>query len=396
MLAGSSRQTGGRSEVEVDLLRRLARRRALSRAELSRDLGVMRSTTSKIVRRLLDEGIIDAVDDMVAGGSRSVGRPGERIALAADHVHFLGAEVGVGYVRALRTDLRGVVRASAVERIDIAEQMPDATVEACARMIAQCAQGSPGLGGLAIALPGIVRPDGFVIRLPRIGWRDVDFGKRIRPRVQQFGPLFLENDANAYATGQMIRLGLAERDLTVFVHLDSGIGGAVVDRGTFLTGQTGLAGEIGHMYVPSPHAGSEKPPVRLEDVAGLDAVLAAYAAATGGTATLAALEAAAERRTSAAMATMGTCVSALAPALANLTSLLNPGTIVLGGPLAGVVRHVHGDLVAEYTGLLMHGTPVPDIVLPQAPEDAVALGCADLTRMRFLTGHIAGRHRHAI
>lgn len=373
-----------RSDAEVDLLRALQRYGRQSRAELSRRLQVQRSTATKIVRHLLEAGTVREVEEAGDVSHRGAGRPGQGIELSPDHIHFLGAEVGVGYVRVLRMDLLGQVRATGSEKVSIADQSPEQTADICLRLLEDCAENAPRLGGLAIALPGIVRRDGTVVRVPKLGWRDIPFKEILRPHTNRFGPLSLENDANAFAMGELIRHGYGEREFALFVYIVSGVGGAIVDRGTFLTGQSGLAGEFGHVYVRRKGLDGSLPTERLEEIAGIDALFARYRFLGGTGESLEDLVSDLAIGAAPATRTIEEWISALAQALAGLTSILNPQRILIGGPLADLLEQVRDPLVDELRALTMHGTPTPQIDISHTAENAVILGCAEIQRLAYL------------
>ena len=349
-------------------------------------MGVRRSTATKIVSRLIDAGTVRLVVEPVDNGPRAIGRPGQDIEFEPDHMQFLGAEVGIGFVRALRMDLAGEIRFSAEEHLPVAEQSPKLTAQACVRLLSKCAAGSEHLGGVAIAIPGIIRRDGLVVRAPKLGWRNVPFGDLIRPDLADFGPLTLENDANAFAMGEMIRSGVGEREFALFVHINTGIGGAIVDRGKFLLGEAGLAGEIGHMYVHRCGMGADWPTERLEEIAGTNALVDRCRCLEGNCDSLDAFIHALDAGDKAAERAKQEWVSAMAQALASLTSVLNPGCILIGGEMAGLASRFRIQLSDMLRDLTMHGTPIPEIAVSQTAENTVALGCAEIQRLAYLEG----------
>lgn len=376
-----------RSEVEVNLLRALMRYGQQSRADLSRRLSVQRSTATKIVQRLLASGTIRLVhDDQDAGSAKGVGRPGQRLDLAPDHIHFLGAEVGVGYVRALRLDLCGNVRRTETCRILSTDQSPEHTTKVCAALVEKCAEGAPPLGGLAIAVPGIVRSDGLVMRAPRLDWHNVQFGDLINHSLPQFEPISLQNDANAFAMGEMIQNGVGEDELALFMYFVSGVGGAILDRGKFLFGHAGLAGEIGHIFVIQGHSSGSGSIERLEDVAGSDAFFELYQRFGGTLGSLDEVFIEYEAGAEPAMRAIEDWVSAVAQAMSTLTSILNPTLVMIGGTLAPLAEQYRHELSEHVATLSMQGTVVPKIEISHLGANAVALGCAEIMRLQYLEG----------
>ena len=106
----------------------------------------------------------------------------------------------------------------------------------------------------SLVVPGAVDSDKAVVvqapNLPSL----VNFGLKAALEQRLGWPVFLENDANAAAVGEMW-LGAARgcRDV-VSVTLGTGVGGGVILNGKLWRGAHGSAGEIGHTTV-DPFAG---------------------------------------------------------------------------------------------------------------------------------------------
>jgi len=62
-------------------------------------------------------------------------------------------------------------------------------------------------------------------------------------------PVILTNDANAAAVGEMIYGGARQMKNFVVITLGTGLGSGIVTDGKLLTGENGLAGEIGHTLI---------------------------------------------------------------------------------------------------------------------------------------------------
>jgi len=105
------------------------------------------------------------------------------------------------------------------------------------------------IGGIGLGAAGISNPvTGVVYLSPNLpDWRNVP----VRDMVAEatWIQVFLINDANAAALGEM-RYGAAKgcRNF-VFVTISTGIGGGIITDGKLYTGASGMAGEIGHITV---------------------------------------------------------------------------------------------------------------------------------------------------
>jgi glucokinase len=122
-------------------------------------------------------------------------------------------------------------------------------VEALARAAQQWSSDEQPVVAASIMVPGAVDSDKAVVlqapNLPSL----VNFDLKAELQRRLGWPVFLENDANAAAVGEMW-LGAARgcKDV-VSVTLGTGVGGGVILDGKLWRGSHGSAGEIGHTTV---------------------------------------------------------------------------------------------------------------------------------------------------
>lgn len=105
------------------------------------------------------------------------------------------------------------------------------------------------LKAAGIGAAGVSNPEtGILYTSPNLtGWKDVP----VRDRVEEeLGiPVFLANDANAAALGELCYgAGKGVRNL-IYITLSTGIGGGIIINGKLYGGAAGAAGEIGHMTI---------------------------------------------------------------------------------------------------------------------------------------------------
>jgi glucokinase len=206
--------------------------------------------------------------------------------------------------------------------------------------------------GVGVGMPGAIDPsDGTIRKSPNLkGWERLKLDSILRRRFRV--PVVVENDANAAALGE--KYFGAGRGVENFLYLtvSTGIGSGIVANGRLVRGDSGLAGEAGHMTVVrkgllcscgkrgcleayssgtaiAEHArnllrGGAKSDylkrVRLNQITGS---LVSQAARVGDRVAIQARRMAAEY---------------LGVGLANIIQLLNPKCIILGG---GVMEHVN-------------------------------------------------------
>lgn len=262
-------------------------------------------------------------------------------------------DLGGTNVRAIVADLDGSI-AGDDKRPSLARDGLDVTVETMlASLAAACREAgvdAGSLSGLGLATPGWVDSEaGVVPAAPQlIGWRDVPVVSMFEDRLGV--PVRLENDANAAALGEnTYGAGRGTKDM-VYITVSTGIGAGIIAGGRLYGGAKGSAGELGHTVIdPSG------PPCGCGNNGCLEALSSGTAIGRRGTAaaengesdalvTTLAREGRVSARMVADAAHAGDATSRtifteaggyLGIALANVTNLLSPQAIVLGG---GVMR----------------------------------------------------------
>ena len=103
--------------------------------------------------------------------------------------------------------------------------------------------------GIGIGCPGVVTPGkGIVENPPNLpGWNRVNIGKIILKEFQK--PVFVDNDANAAAIGELIFGSGKKYKSFIMITLGTGVGGGIVINKKIYHGDFGAAGEIGHISI---------------------------------------------------------------------------------------------------------------------------------------------------
>jgi glucokinase len=103
--------------------------------------------------------------------------------------------------------------------------------------------------GIGIGCPGVVATKkGIVENAPNLpGWKNIKLGSIIK---KEFGyDVYLENDANAAAIGELIFGAGKKYSSFVMVTLGTGVGGGIVFKKKIFRGEFGATGEIGHVSI---------------------------------------------------------------------------------------------------------------------------------------------------
>jgi glucokinase len=103
--------------------------------------------------------------------------------------------------------------------------------------------------GIGIGCPGVVSTKkGIIENAPNLpGWKNIKLSSLIS---KKFGyDVFVENDANAAAIGELMFGAGKKYSSFVMVTLGTGVGGGIVYKKKIYRGELGAAGEIGHVSI---------------------------------------------------------------------------------------------------------------------------------------------------
>jgi predicted NBD/HSP70 family sugar kinase len=244
----------------------------ISRAEISHETALQRSTVSLIVEELKNQGLIYEIE-----GESTGGRPPTLLKLRAAGCIAIGVDIGTSKVTVATGDLVGRVLRREVFPID---QDREKTLRSISNCIQEFIKSEPGIEGVGISMPGLVDAEtGTALFVPRFKWRDWPIADDLRSVTGV--PVSVDNDANAAALAELW-LGRPEiRDVRDFilVLVEEGLGTGIIFDGQVYHGMEGGAGEFGHMTIGkgapvSCAAGSEE---CWEAFASERAALARYA-----------------------------------------------------------------------------------------------------------------------
>lgn len=221
------------------------------------------------------------------------------------------------------------------------ERGPEAVVETVLGFAADLqAHGRDRFGegcvAAGVAVPGIIDAErGIAVYAANLGWRDVPLRTLVGERLGGI-PVALGHDVRTGGLAEG-RIGAGKgADRFLFVPLGTGIAGAIGIAGGIEAGAHGYAGEIGHVVVrpDGPDCGCGQRGC-LETLASASAVSRAWAAASGDPdADAADCAKAVASGDPAALRVWEDAVDALAAGLVTALTLLDPGTLIIGGGLA--------------------------------------------------------------
>ncbi|MGB8508800.1 MAG: ROK family transcriptional regulator, partial [Pyrinomonadaceae bacterium] len=220
-------------------------REPISRAEISREAELQRSTVSTIVDELVAEGLVEET----GAGKSTGGRRPTLLRLRAAGALAIGVTITPSYTTVATSDLAGrVLERESFENSRRPDEMRSRIIRSVTEMAGR--DGSDRIAGVGVSLPGLVDPDtGRAIYIPFFKWRDWPIAEEIEAATGL--DVRVDNDANAAALAELW-FGRPEvndsRDF-ILVLVAEGIGTGIVFGGQIYRGEHGAAGEFGHMIV---------------------------------------------------------------------------------------------------------------------------------------------------
>ncbi|MET9340680.1 ROK family transcriptional regulator [Nonomuraea sp. NPDC003804] len=375
----------------------------LTRGELESRTGLSKAAAAEVLRRLESAGLVRK------GGrkSGSVGPAAQMWALDGSAGHVAGVDVTSFRLDVAVADLAG--RPIAEHRIATDGEIDPVTTLAGAL---HAAAGKAGLAAadldqIVVGMPGIV-DSGAGDRLDTVS------GLPHRRRVHDLAPLRellgnprirVENDVNLVALEEQAAGAARGADTFALLWLGQGLGSGIVLNGRLWRGASGRGGEVGSILAPDGRPlGSLLGAGAVNDLAHAwgaarvpgapEETRAAVRMPGGASESWDATEAAARALASGHPALLDEVAARLAVAVSGLVAVLDPGLVVLGGPLLRAGGQALHQRVADRVADVEART----VLLPSAVGgNAVRAGAVEfalsLARERVFHAGTAGRHR---
>jgi predicted NBD/HSP70 family sugar kinase len=238
---------GTSREINRSIVLNLVRaRQPISRADLSRAMGVRRGAVTLIVNDLLRERLI--VEG--ASGQTLRGRKPTFLYIDSRRRAIAAVDIRASQTFLMLTDKLGKPLTGVVGLPTLRD--PQELARVLATRIAALVAEHPDIeacDGIGVVVPGMVeRSTLTVLHAPTLGWRNVSLGE---PLAAASGlPVEIESSGRACVLAQAwaMRDDLASTsgDL-VFVSVSDGLGVGVMIHGEVLRGRHNIAGEFGHV-----------------------------------------------------------------------------------------------------------------------------------------------------
>ncbi len=340
----------------------------ISRAEISRRVGISKPTVSLALRSLEEAGLVREAPDEPDGPSYGA----VFFEPVPDAAFVLGLDLGSRFLRGAVADLAGRIRAR--QDVELRGADADGALDAIANLQASLVDAVAlpleRIDGVVLGIPGVVERSSETLRLttPHIpGLEGRAFAKDVRERVGL--PVTLDNDINLAAVGERWAGVARGVDDFAFLSVGTGTGVGLVLGGELHRGTHGAAGEIDWALSGS---GDDLDP-SAEGVGAIAAGVAWPGGADGASPPYDARDifTAARRGDSLAQTIVELVARRIAANIAPVAAVADPELVVLGGGLG-----MNGDLLLEpVRELLREWLPYPPRVeISSLGESAVLMG----------------------
>jgi predicted NBD/HSP70 family sugar kinase len=334
----------------------------VSRSELSRAIGLPRSTTTALVAELLREGLITEAPARRGGAGSGSGRPATLLSLRKPDGLVAGFDFGHRHLRVAVATGEGHILAEESIQLDV-DRQADVALERVGELFEVVLErAGVARDDIRAAAAGIPAP--LSSRTGRVGsptilasWVDLDPCEELHRRTGL--PCTLGNDAAFGALGEMTYGAARELSDFIYVKASNGIGAALVLNGRLYRGSQGMAGEIGHTQIDPTGAwcrcgnrGCLEATVSIDVVRrqleplGLDPLEPEDMEHPVATKVL---------------AESGRTVGVV---IANLCNTLNPEAVILGGDLASTGAHFTNGVRDSVRHLAQPGPALDTEVIP--------------------------------
>jgi predicted NBD/HSP70 family sugar kinase len=329
----------------------------ISRAEISRLVGISKPTVSQALQSLLYAGLVREAEPVGDGPSYGA----TFFEPVPEAAFVLGLDLGVHFVRGAVCDVRGEIRA----RNDIELPAPTAPValdaiEALASSLLTAGGVSEdALDGIVLGVPGAVdaRTNRIYLATNIAGLEEDGFALALSTRLGQ--AVRIENDINLAALGERWRGVARGVDDFAFISIGTGLGAGIVLHGELHRGHHGSAGELDYARVGLS-----------EDIDPCAAALADFARGLGASEDTRTLFAQARAGDPLALRVVDEEARRIALHIAPIAAVTDVGLVVLGG---GIGTN-GGDLLYDRIRTQLSAwLPVPPRVEASSLGDAAVL-----------------------
>ncbi|MEF8844768.1 MAG: ROK family transcriptional regulator [Bacteroidales bacterium] len=235
------------------ILNLIKERYQISRSEISKETGLTHPTVSRIVDGLVHK---DQLVKYMGVGNGNVhhknGRPPVIVQFKGEDNNIIGIDLGATYIRGCLINLN----ATCLSEIQIPTEINkgfDSIIEKINQIVEKFKKRkgpNAQIWGVGIGVAGLVNKDtGIIESSPDFGWTNVDLRKELEGKINL--PFFYDNSTRLMALGELRFGNKQNMNNFAVINVGYGIAAGLVVEGKLVRGDSGYAGEFGHILVDS-------------------------------------------------------------------------------------------------------------------------------------------------
>jgi predicted NBD/HSP70 family sugar kinase len=362
----------------------------VSRLDVSRTTHLSPATVTNIVNELIESNIL--VEEGLVESSG--GRPSTLLKVNPHLGYFLGIELDEEHLNAELFDIYFSPRAKYQTPISQNALGPEGIVEDIIRAVASMTESQnlecSDILGIGIGLPGIVDTQtGVFVFAPSWGWENVNLADKLKEKFPI--PVYIDNANKAMGIAEMLfGYGRESKNYAVLM-IGKGVGGAIIQDGALIRGETNVAGEFGHMTMdihgPACRCGSQG---CLETLVGARGLIDHYNRLSGSDLaenfdSVDILIHDYENGAEAARQVISQALSYLGAAIANIITIENPERIIIGGTLGLKLGKIGLEQIRKNVSkyVLPGSIEMKNILISELSTNAIPVGAASLALIDF-------------
>lgn len=234
----------------LTILKLLREAGSCSRADLVRASGMSAPTVTNVVSDLLAANLIKPLGE----GESSGGRPPDIIRFKAERGCIFGVQISAHFVSFLLTDLSGEELETTKISLDGRKTTPEAIcaliVEEVRQLLRKHKKAREQLLTLVVGVPAITNvEEGIVLSISTLeDWRSVPLRRLLSKYFDCL--VIIENDTNLAAAGELHRGAARAEQTFILIDIGTNVSAAIVLEGKLHHGAQWSAGEIAYLRLP--------------------------------------------------------------------------------------------------------------------------------------------------
>ena len=234
----------------LTILKLLREAGSCSRADLVRASGMSAPTVTNVVSDLLAANLIKPLGE----GESSGGRPPDMIRFKSERGCILGVQISAHFLSFLLTDLSGEELDMSKVPLDGQKTIPEAICgligEEIRRLFKKHKKASEQLLALVVGVPAITNvEEGIVLSVSTLeDWRSVPLRRLLSKHVDCL--IIIENDTNLAAVGERHRGAARTEQTFILIDIGANVSAGIVLEGKLHHGAQWSAGEIAYLRLP--------------------------------------------------------------------------------------------------------------------------------------------------